>query len=183
VAAVAAASQVKRRGATKARGQTRAYIALGANLGDPPAQLQAALRSLRSAPALEVIAVSQFYRTPPLGPPGQPDYCNAVCVVDTTMEPEALLDLLQDIENAAGRTRAGERWGARVLDLDLLHVEGRVSQTPRLTLPHPELHRRAFVLVPLAEIAPDLLIPGLGRVRDLVAAVDRSGLKPGFESR
>ena len=181
--AVAAASRVKRRVAEKARNKTRAYIALGANLGDPPAQLQAALRSLRSAPALDVVAVSPFYRTPPLGPPGQPDYCNAVCVIDTVLEPEALLDLLQGIENAAGRKRDGERWGPRLLDLDLLHMEGRVSQTPRLTLPHPELQRRAFVLVPLAEIAPDLLIPGLGKVRDLVAAVDRSGVKSGFESR
>ncbi|MFI4979219.1 MAG: 2-amino-4-hydroxy-6-hydroxymethyldihydropteridine diphosphokinase [Nevskiales bacterium] len=169
--------------ATKARGKSRAYVALGANLGDPLAQLQAALLSLRSASAIEVIAVSPFYRTPPLGPPGQPDYCNAVCVVDTALEPEALLDLLQGIENAAGRKRDGERWGPRLLDLDLLHMEGRVSRTPRLTLPHPEMQRRAFVLVPLAEIAPDLVIPGLGRVRDLVVAVDRSELKPGFESR
>ena len=168
-----------RRVASKAR----AYIALGANLGDPPAQLQAALHSLRNAPALEVIAVSTFYRTPPLGPPGQPDYCNAVCAVDTSLEPERLLDLLQGIENAAGRKRDGERWGPRLLDLDLLHMEGRVSRTPRLSLPHPELHRRAFVLVPLAEIAPDLLIPGLGMIRDLVAAVDCSGVTPGFKSR
>ena len=176
--AVAAASRVKRRVATKARGRTRAYIALGANLGDPPAQLQAALRSLRSAPALEVVAVSPLYRTPPLGPPGQPDYCNAVCVVDTALEPEALLDLLQGIENAAGRKRDGERWGPRLLDLDLLHMEGRVSRTPRLTLPHPELQRRAFVLMPLARVAPELVIPGLGPVATLAAAVDRSGVLP-----
>ncbi|MDB5975824.1 MAG: 2-amino-4-hydroxy-6-hydroxymethyldihydropteridine pyrophosphokinae [Nevskia sp.] len=173
-----AGSRVKRQVATKARGKARAYIALGANLGDPPAQLQAALRSLRSAPALEVIAVSQFYRTPPLGPPGQPDYCNAVCVVDTALEPETLLDLLQGIENAAGRKRDGERWGPRLLDLDLLHMEGRVSETPRLTLPHPQLQRRAFVLVPLAQVAPELAIPGLGPIATLAAAVDRSGVVP-----
>lgn len=164
--------------AGKARHKTRAYIALGANLGDPSAQLQAALRSLRSASTLEVVAVSQFYRTPPLGPPGQPDYCNAVCVVDTALEPEALLDLLQGIENAAGRKRDGERWGPRLLDLDLLHMEGRVSRTPRLTLPHPELQHRAFVLVPLAEIAPELLVPGLRPVTALAEAVDRSGVIP-----
>jgi 2-amino-4-hydroxy-6-hydroxymethyldihydropteridine diphosphokinase len=168
----AAATQVMRRVASKAK----AYIALGANLGDPPSQLRAALQQLRASAEVEVVAVSGFYRTPPLGPPGQPDYCNAVCAVETGLEPEGLLDLLQSIENAAGRRRDGERWGPRVLDLDLLHVEGRVSRTPRLTLPHPHLHQRAFVLVPLAEIAPDLQIPGLGSVESLVSAIDRSGV-------
>jgi len=162
--------------------KARAYIALGANLGDPPAQLNAALHSLRGSPGVEVVATSSFYRTAPLGQPGQADYCNAVCAVDTTLQPEALLDLLQGIETAAGRRRDGTHWGSRLLDLDLLHMEGRVSQTPRLTLPHPELQRRAFVLVPLAEIAPDLLIPGLGTVQNLTAAIDRSGVMPGFES-
>ncbi len=167
-----------RRVASKVRFETRAYIALGANLGDPPAQLRAALDRLRAEAAVEVVAVSGFYRTPPLGPPGQPDYCNAVCVVDTALEPEALLDILQDIENSAGRKRDGERWGPRLLDLDLLYVEGRVSRTPRLTLPHPELQRRAFVLLPLAQVAPDLSIPGLGPVAALAAAVDCSGVVP-----
>ncbi len=146
----------------------KAYIGLGANLGDPAAQLRAALRELQAR--VELLAVSSFYRTAPLGPPGQPDYCNAACAIASTLEPEAMLDLLQGIEQAAGRDRSGERWGPRVLDLDLLHVEGRTLQSPRLTLPHPELHRRAFVLVPLAEIAPDLLIPGLGRVEDMATA-------------
>lgn len=156
--------------------RTRAYIALGANLGDPPAQLRAALHSLRAAPQLEVVAVSQLYRTPPLGPAGQPDYCNAVCAVDTALQPEALLDLLQGIENAAGRKRDGAHWGPRLLDLDLLYMEGRASHTPRLTLPHPGLQHRAFVLVPLLEIAPALTIPGLGAVAALAAAVDRTGV-------
>ena len=158
--------------------RTRSYIALGANLGDPPSQLRAALERLRGSAAIDVAAVSGFYRTPPLGPPGQPDYCNAVCAVDSELEPKALLDVLQGIENAAGRKRDGERWGPRVLDLDLLHVEGRVSRTPRLTLPHPQLQQRAFVLVPLMEVAPGLSIRGLGRVADLLAAVDRSAVIP-----
>ncbi len=165
-----------RRVASKARPRIKAYIALGANLGDPLSQLRAALQQLRASAEVEVVAVSGFYRTPPLGPPGQADYCNAVCAVETELEPEALLDLLQSIENAAGRKRDGERWGPRILDLDLLHVEGRVSRSPRLTLPHPQLHRRAFVLVPLAQIAPGLSIPGLGLVADLAAAVDASGV-------
>ena len=165
-----------RRVASKARPRVEAYIALGANLGDPPSQLRAALQGLRASAEVDVVAVSGFYRTPPLGPPGQPDYCNAVCAIASGLEPEALLDILQGIENAAGRKRDGERWGPRILDLDLLHVEGRVSHTPRLTLPHPQLHRRAFVLVPLAQIAPGLSIPGLGLVADLAAAVDASGV-------
>jgi 2-amino-4-hydroxy-6-hydroxymethyldihydropteridine diphosphokinase len=168
--------------ATTSHKGRKAWIALGSNLGDPPAQLYAALERLRAAHGLKVRDVSGFYRTAPLGPPGQPDYCNAVCEIETALEPEALLDVLQHIEHAAGRIRAGERWGPRILDLDLLHMEGRTSNTPRLKLPHPELQRRAFVLVPLAEITPELEIPGRGRVRDLVQAVDRSGVSAGFAS-
>jgi 2-amino-4-hydroxy-6-hydroxymethyldihydropteridine diphosphokinase len=154
----------------------RAYVALGANLGDPPAQLQRALQGLRDTPDIVVAAVSRFYRTPPLGPPGQPDYCNAVCALDTSLTGEALLDVLQGLENAADRQR-GERWGARTLDLDLLHVEGETMRGTRLTLPHPELHRRAFVLVPLAEIALQLVIPGLGRIGEMALAIDRTGIR------
>ncbi len=172
-----------KRAATTSKSGPKAWIALGSNLGDPPAQLYAALERLRAAHGIRVRDVSGFYRTAPLGPPGQPDYCNAVCEIETALEPEALLDLLQGIEKAAGRVREGERWGPRILDLDLLHMEGRTSATPRLRLPHPELQRRAFVLVPLAEIAPDLEIPGLGRVGELAAAIDTSGVKPGFGSR
>jgi 2-amino-4-hydroxy-6-hydroxymethyldihydropteridine diphosphokinase len=156
------------------------YIGLGANLGDPPAQLRSALDALRHTPGIEVTAVSGFYRTAPLGPSAQPDYCNAVCAVRTALSPEALLDALQRIERAAGRVRDGRRWGPRVLDLDLLLFEGHTLQTARLSLPHPQLHLRAFVLVPLAEIAPDLPIPGLGTVQGLLAQVNRCGVKPGF---
>jgi 2-amino-4-hydroxy-6-hydroxymethyldihydropteridine diphosphokinase len=154
----------------------KAWVALGANLGDPAAQLRGALEALRASAAVQLVAVSRFYRTPPLGPPGQPDYCNAVCELRTGLEAEALLDLLQSIENTAGRRRDGERWGPRLLDLDLLHMEGRRCATARLTLPHPQLQRRAFVLVPLVEIAPDLVIPGLGRVAALAAAISTSGV-------
>lgn len=158
--------------------RNRAYVALGANLGDPPGQLRAALEQLGRAPGIILGAVSGFYRTPPLGPPGQPDYCNAVCALETSLGPEALLDLLQAIETGAGRVRGAEQWGPRLLDLDLLHVEGVVLDTPRLSLPHPRVHQRAFVLVPLAQIAPDLEIPGRGSIAALAAAVDRSGVRP-----
>jgi 2-amino-4-hydroxy-6-hydroxymethyldihydropteridine diphosphokinase len=156
----------------------KAYIALGANLGDPPAQLRAALERLRHAPEVALLAHSGFYRTPPLGPPGQPDYCNAACLIETSLGPEALLDLLQTIESEAGRVRTAEQWGPRVLDLDLLHVEGVTLDTPRLQLPHPRLQERAFVLVPLAQIAPALQIPGQGSVAVLAAVSDRSGIGP-----
>ncbi|MBL6748955.1 MAG: 2-amino-4-hydroxy-6-hydroxymethyldihydropteridine diphosphokinase [Nevskia sp.] len=161
----------------------RAYIGLGANLGDPPAQLRAALGALGALPGTAVAAVSRFWRSRPLSLPGgepaqtdQPDYCNAVCALDTLMPPLALLEALQAIETAAGRTRGGPRWGPRLLDLDLLHVEGVQIDSPRLTLPHPELQRRGFVLLPLLEIAPALEIPGLGRVAALAAAL--SGAPP-----
>lgn len=156
----------------------RAYLGLGANLGNPAAQIEAAIDQLAATPGVIWIAGSSLYRSAPLGPPGQPDYCNAAGAVETTLDPEALLDRLQSIEAAAGRARGAERWTARTLDLDLLHVEGIALATPRLTLPHPELRHRAFVLVPLAEIAPDLEIPRLGRVGSLAAATDRSGLSP-----
>jgi len=155
---------------------TAAYIGLGANLGDPPAQLRAALEQLARTPGVRLQQVSRFYRSAPLGPAAQPDYCNAVCAVDTELDADALLDVLQGIEDAAGRVR-GERWGARLLDLDLLWMDGIVSDTARLRLPHPQLHLRAFVLVPLAELAPQLQLPGLASVAQLAAATDRSGLR------
>lgn len=153
-----------------------AYIGLGANLGDPAQQVSAALRSLQAQPALQWIGQSSLYRSAPIGMPGQADYCNAVCAVQTALAPEALFDILIGIERAAGRVRDGQRWGPRVLDLDLLHVEGHVQTSERLTLPHAEIARRNFVLVPLAQIAPQLEIPGLGRVTELAAHLGHDGL-------
>ena len=144
-----------------------AFVALGANLGHPAAQLQAAVRALEALPQTQLGKVSSFYRSAAIGPAGQPDYCNAVAQLDTALDPLPLLDALQAIEARAGRVR-GERWGARVLDLDLLLHGDTVCNSERLTLPHPALAQRAFVLLPLAEIAPDLAIPGLGKVRELL---------------
>lgn len=138
----------------------RVFIGLGANLGDPRAQLAEAIRRLEG-PGFRPRRRARLYRSPPLGPPGQPDYLNTAVEGDTTLEPEALLDHLQAIEGALGRVRS-VRWGPRVVDLDLLLYGERQLSTPRLVVPHPELSHRTFVLAPLADLAPELVIPGLG---------------------
>jgi len=158
-----------------------AYLGLGANLGDPEAQLQEALQRLNDAEEVEVTRVSTFYRNPPLGPENQPWYINAVARVRTRLGPEELLRLLQRIEADMGRER-GERWGPRIIDLDLLLYNGEVIFTPKLVVPHPEMHRRVFVLTPLAEIAPRAWHPVLGKsAEDLLARLDdadRTALQP-----
>lgn len=154
----------------------RAYVGLGANLGDPPAQLRAALEWMARDPAIGLVARSSFYRSAPLGPAGQSDYCNAVCAVDTELAPETLLDRLHAIESGLGRDRSGPRWGPRALDLDLLLYGDCRIDTPRLHLPHPEMARRNFVLAPLAEIAPDVEVPGHGRAAELARRIGREGL-------
>lgn len=154
-----------------------AYVGLGANLGDPPAQLDAALDALAAQPGVRLLQCSRYWRSDAIGPQPQPDYCNAACSIETQLAPEALLNLLLDLEDAAGRTRE-QRWGPRVLDLDLLHVDGVHRATTRLTLPHPQIARRPFVLLPLAEVAPTLAIPGVGEIAALAERCDRSGLRP-----
>lgn len=152
---------------------TRAFIGLGANLGDPPAQLRAALREIGTLG--QMLAVSPFYRTAPMGPADQPDFCNAVCALETALEASALMDALLSIERGMGRLRT-LKWGPRLIDLDLLHVEGTVCSTVALTLPHPGIAQRSFVLVPLADIAPDLDIPGVGPLDAAINRVGRDGL-------
>ncbi len=149
-----------------------AYIGLGSNLDQPAAQLRRALAGLADLEEVEVLRVSSFYLNPPLGPPDQPWYVNAVAQVRTRLTAEELLRSLQRLEDALGRVR-GERWGPRVIDLDLLLYADEVSRTPDLTLPHPEMHRRAFVLAPLAEIAPEAWHPVLRQsAAQLLAALD-----------
>lgn len=152
------------------RGMQRAYVALGANLGAAAATLRSAFDALGGLPQTRLVARSSLYRTAPVGLAGQPDFINAVAALDTALTPEALLDALLALEQQFGRVRA-EKNGPRTLDLDLLlHADARCD-TPRLQLPHPRLHLRAFVLVPLAEIAPDCAIPDRGTVAAWLPAV------------
>ena len=144
----------------------RAYVALGANLGDPAATVPAAARALAEIPETRLIAVSSLYQTAPVGLKRQPDFINAVAAVDTALPPPGLLEALFEIEARFGRSRSVPN-APRTLDLDLLlYGEVRLDEA-QLTVPHPRMHERAFVLVPLAEIAPDCHIPGRGRVQDL----------------
>lgn len=137
----------------------RVYIAIGSNLASPLDQVNAAIAALGDIPQSRTAAVSSFYRTPPLGPQDQPDYLNAALALDTDLEPEALLDHTQRIELQQGRVRKAERWGPRTLDLDMMLFGDRIIDTPRLTVPHYDMHNRGFMLWPLAEIAPDLRFP------------------------
>jgi 2-amino-4-hydroxy-6-hydroxymethyldihydropteridine diphosphokinase len=154
-----------------------AYVALGSNLDDPVAQIARAMDALGELPDTRLVLRSSLYRSRPFGPVEQPDFVNAVAGLLTALEPARLLQCLQATEARLGRERPVVRWGPRRIDLDLLvHGGTRIAQ-PDLTVPHPGIAERAFVLVPLAEIAPDLLVPGAGSVRDLLAQVDSSGVE------
>ena len=158
----------------------RACIGLGGNIGDVDAALRAALAALDALPGTRLLRASRFYRTPAWGVEAQPDFTNAVAVLGTTLPARALLDALLDIERAHGRERAadGSRWGPRTLDLDLLLYGESVIDEPGLVVPHPQLHARAFVLVPLADVAPDAMVPGRGRVASLLASLETDGIVP-----
>jgi len=153
---------------------TLACVALGGNLGDPQRRVLEAMDALDALPETRVLRRSRLYRTPPWGVLEQPDFVNAVVTLDTALAPHALLDALQAIENAAGRVRA-ERNGPRTLDLDLLHMDGIQWHDDRLTLPHPRIAERAFVLLPLADVAPTLELSPGHTVADLLARVDTAG--------
>lgn len=155
---------------------SNAYVGLGSNLDGPAAQIRNALQAIGRISGVRLLAVSSLYRSPPMGPPEQPEYCNAVCMVECGIAPASLMSQLLEIERQAGRVRGGEHWGPRRIDLDLLHVEGVSSATAGLRLPHPGIARRNFVLAPLAEIAPQLEIPGVGRVAELAARIPQDDL-------
>lgn len=136
------------------------FIALGANLGeDPAANLRDAVRRLATIPGVRPLRLAPIYRSKPVGPPGQPDYANSVLEAESDLTPRDLLDALLAVETDMGRVR-GVRWGPRVIDLDLLLYGSESIDEPRLRVPHPEMTRRRFVLKPLADLAPDLVVPG-----------------------
>jgi 2-amino-4-hydroxy-6-hydroxymethyldihydropteridine diphosphokinase len=147
-----------------------AYVGLGSNLEDPVRQVQRGFEELAHLPGTRLLRHSSFYRTAPVGKADQPDFVNAVAILETTLAPADLLGQLLAIEARHGRVRA-ERNGPRTLDLDLLLFGEQIVRTTGLEVPHPRMHERAFVLLPLAEVSPEAVIPGHGRVADLVASV------------
>lgn len=154
---------------------TTAYVALGSNLEDPVRQLRGGLAALAALPGTRLIASSSFYRSAPVGYRDQPDFVNAVAAMDTSLDPHALLGALLRIERDHGRVRDFPN-APRTLDLDIVAYGSLALDEPGLTIPHPRAHERAFVLVPLAEVAPDAELPGQGRVRELLTRVEVGGV-------
>lgn len=155
---------------------TLAFIALGSNLASPLDQVNAAIAALGEIPDSRIVACSSLYRTPPLGPPDQPDYLNAAVALETMLAPEILLDHTQRIELQQGRVRKAERWGPRTLDLDIMLFGEMTVQTARLTIPHYDMKNRGFMLWPLFEIAPDLHFPDGESLQAVLARLN--ALKP-----
>lgn len=152
------------------------YIGLGSNLGDPVAQIGSAITALNECDEISVIAQSSLYSSPPMGPQDQPDYINAVVEIDTTLFAHDLLNQLQQIEQQQGRVRE-RHWGERTIDLDMLVYGNNILDDDRLQVPHPGMTTRSFVLYPLAEIAPELTIPSIGKIDQLLKDCPRDGLE------
>ena len=149
----------------------RAFVGLGANLGEREATLRAAIARLDADPDVAVVAVSELRETEPVGVVDQPRFLNGAVLLETTLSPRALLDRLLEIERALGRTRGGPRYGPRTLDLDLLLYGDEEIDEPGLRVPHPRLHERRFALQPLLDLDPDLVVPGRGPVEALLAGL------------
>ncbi len=154
---------------------TVAYVALGSNLQNPVEQLRRALEALAAVPGTRLVRSSSFYRSAPVGYADQPDFVNAVAEIRTALAPRELLDALLAIERAQGRVREFPN-APRTLDLDIAVYGDRTVHEPGLAIPHPRLHERAFVVVPLAELAPSLEVPGRGRLTELLRGVDRASV-------
>lgn len=152
------------------------YIGLGSNLGRSEESLTAAVEALSANEAVREVMVSSYYQSKPHGPQDQPDYINAVAELETTLEPEALLDVLQSIENEHGRVRNGERWSARTLDLDILLYADQSINSERLQVPHRWMRHREFVLYPLFEIAPTLVLPDGSLLEECLCVVSDESL-------
>lgn len=147
----------------------RAYVGLGANLGSREDTLRRAIELLDATEGIEILAVSRLRETDPVGVVDQPRFLNGAAALETTLSPRELLDILLGVERELGRTRDGTRWGPRIVDLDLLLYDDELVNQPGLRVPHPRLHERRFALEPLAELEPELQIPGQGRVSSLLA--------------
>lgn len=157
---------------------SRIAIGLGANLGDAAGTVRAAFEDIGKLPGVELLAASPLYRTAAWGGIAQPDFINAVAVIETAIEPRAMLEALLAIERSHGRDRTREtRWGPRALDLDILLVDAQTIDQPGLRVPHPRLHQRAFALLPLLDAWPDASIPGIGPAREALAAVTSQGIQ------
>jgi 2-amino-4-hydroxy-6-hydroxymethyldihydropteridine diphosphokinase len=155
-----------------------AYIGVGSNLQDPRRQVNTACARLADLPRTRLVLTSRLYASRPFGPVSQPDFVNAVAGLLTQLDPEGVLRELRALESAMGRTAPRERWGPRIIDLDLLALGSERRSLPSLTLPHPGIVERNFVLYPLSDIAPDLELPGMGRVAELKRRVTNDGLTP-----
>jgi 2-amino-4-hydroxy-6-hydroxymethyldihydropteridine diphosphokinase len=161
----------------------KAFIGLGSNLSglsegihhSPRNQVNEAIKKISQCADITLLKTSSYYQTPAIGPGEQPDYINAAIKIETCLDAYELLEVLQLIETQQGRVRT-ERWGARTLDLDILTYDQRIETTPQLTLPHPRAHERAFVLAPLVDLSPDLVIAGHGKVSDLLANCSMQGI-------
>jgi len=154
----------------------KAWLGLGSNLQHPAEQLNEALGRLAAADEVEILKTSSFYKTPPWGDEQQEDFINAVVQIETSLQPLALLHVLQSTENAMGRQRSGRRWGPRLIDIDLLLFGDRQYQSEELEVPHPRMHERAFVLLPLYELDALTMIPGRGTVAEFLKGLDCGGI-------
>jgi 2-amino-4-hydroxy-6-hydroxymethyldihydropteridine diphosphokinase len=154
----------------------RVFIGLGSNLENPLEQIKTAIKDMKAMVDTELVACSSLYKSPPMGPQDQPDYINAAIELETTLTPHSLLDELQKIEQQHGRVRK-RHWGERTLDLDVLVYGEQVLNDDRLTVPHPGIAERAFVVYPLAELDSSLVIPGLGNIAQVVEGCPRDGLQ------
>ena len=154
-----------------------AYIGIGSNLDNPELQVRKAIDELKLLPESEYLCNSSCYFSKPVGPPGQPDYVNAVVKIDTRLKAMVLLETLQSMETRQGRTRQSERWGPRIIDLDILLYGDEKINDENLVVPHPEMHKRDFVIIPLYEISPDLVIPEKGALKDLLGNFNINDIK------
>lgn len=153
------------------------YVGLGGNLGDARRHVSRAIDELNEIRGCRLLAHSSLYRSAPMGPVAQDWYVNAVAGLQVELEPQELLDRLQELERSHGRFRGGERWGPRTLDLDILLFGDRIVDRPGLTIPHPGLTNRNFVVYPLLQIAPDMVLPDGRRLADVASRLDREGLE------